>query len=379
MTFGAPGVYAFKTTPLSSSAITPTIQDPVVSTTESYPIFIYSSVPALVQPHGSVLYDSAGYVQDVASVTFTPTGTVSTSRLASSSPQKVVVWDATSQAQPLSSDRLIITKNTTIEVPPNATQVHIQAWGGGGAGGAVFSQSNTIGVPVSVQSGSGGGSGGAFVYDGPISSASSRTITFTIGKGGSKPGENGGDTIVDIGGLKIPATGGKAGATSQPAPPVPGGGASTSGGAMAGGAGGTAGGNLYLPPPINFSIIPGAQGGATSQYIDGQYQPPQSGNLCGSTGMVAATPLSTAGLAGCIAGGTLVYSSPGGGAGGYVGSGGSADNFTYDVQANNLEIVGGGSAATLNGGGGGAGEGPGLTSAQPGVPGADGGAILIFS
>lgn len=329
-----------------------TIQDNLISDTKSYPYIFYSTTPMLTQPKGQVIYDSIGYVQDAYSVAFTV------------APNSTNKWLAVTTPQPLSADRISINSSTTIQVPPNAKSVHIEAWGGGGAGGKVINMANSVGVPVSSQAGSGGGGGGAFIYDAPISSTTTKSISFSIGKGGNNAGDNGENTVVKVGDLGLTAYGGKAGLSQNQVTP--------------GGDGGSAApnNNVYLPPPITWSVINGAQGGATSTYVG------YTSSQCGVAGTSSSSAIGIGGSAGCIQSSDnfeLVYSAPGGGAGGYAGRGGSSNYFIYTGPDSGFSTLRIGTAATKNGGGGGGGQGPDQNNNQPGVAGADGGAILIFS
>lgn len=330
------------------------LQDPNISSSSSYPYIFYSSTPLLTQPKGSAIYN-IGYVQDVLSVVFT---------LHQSGNN--FVWAGQSTPQPISADRVSITSNTTINVPPSAQHVHIQAWGGGGAGGMMLQQQNM----TTTQSGSGGGSGAAFVYDAPIDPSAIKSISFSIGSGGKNPEDKGGDTKVQLGPLLLVAGGGMNGT------PTPGDG--TQG---LGGAGGTVtatynGKPSYFPPNTTFTPINGTAGGNTSGLSNAFMK------LCGLAGTPNVTPVGLAGNYGCLNLGTsnLLASAPGGGAGGYAGAGGSANTFTYSSSEGfSFRDDGGGVAAQSHSGAGGAGQGPDVTQYQPGISGADGGAILLFT
>lgn len=330
------------------------VQDLNISSTSSYPYIFYSSTPMLVQPKGSAIYN-IGYVQDVLSVTFT---------LRQSG--NAFVWVGQSTPQPISADRVSVTSSTTINVPPTAQHVHIEAWGAGGAGGMMQQQQNM----TTTVSGSGGGSGGAFVYDAPISASVVKSISFSIGTGGKNPEDKGGDTKVQLGPLQMIATGGMNGT------PSPSNGTEGSGG-VGGGVTATYNGHaVYFPPPATLTTFPGVAGGNTSGLSNA------FPTVCGLSGSFNVTAVGIPGMYGCLNLGSskIVASAPGGGAGGYAGAGGSANTFTYSsLEGFSFRDNGGGVAAQSHSGAGGAGQGPDITLYQPGISGADGGAILLFT
>jgi len=183
--------------------------------------------------------------------------------------------------------------STTVNIPPGAAQVQVQAWGGGGGGG--FSRAVKC-----CQNWGGGGGSGAYVKKNSITIPSANwgnTISYTVGAAGTggvfvpAPSTNstsGGNTSVSSGTFTIP--------TSILAP---GGSRCVDGSTGTGGAGGTpaSGGD------VNTDGNPGSNG-------------PPSGTAPGGTAITSPGGTSPSGSAGAGGrGGSLCGSGVTGGAG----------------------------------------------------------------
>lgn len=354
--FGVPGQFVVSAENVEPDlGFTTGVQDLGVSATQYFPYIVYSSVPTLSRQTAGTMF-GLGFVSDALSVTFTLKGVPNQTN------PTALIWSGITTPQPLSASRIALGPGIrTIDVPINATNVFIQAWGGGGAGGPVIA----VGPEFNpIRAGSGGGSAAGFVYNTPVD-PTTRTITLSVGSGGKNPGNNGEETRLTIGDFIAVAQGGFGGITIG-----------TSGEFAPGGAGGvitiTVAGNP-IPPPSGFVGTNGVQGGGTSSLVNAA--------VCGNPGQNNPQGFS-GGQPGCIDPGNsgTVVSGAGGGAGGYNGNGGSGNNFTFNSEAAfSFQNNGGGIAAQSNSGAGGAGQGPDVPEFQPGIPGGDGGGIVIFS
>jgi hypothetical protein len=150
-------------------------------------------------------------------------------------------------ATPAIGEYYIAGGSTTWTVPVGVTSISFVLVGGGGGGGvSQWTVTSTVGW-------CGGGGGGAVAYRNNVSVTTGQQLSLTVGTGGSagswspyytsstsvKPGTNGGDTSVTIGGVTTTAGGGKAGAT------LVGGAGGTRSGTYDGGGNGGAGGAGY--------------------------------------------------------------------------------------------------------------------------------------
>ena len=149
-------------------------------------------------------------------------------------------------------------------VPTGVTQITVEAWGGGGAGGNI-SGGNTIGIAR-------GGGGGAYAR-GTLNVISGTIYTVVVGNGGSNPGGSGNPSLFGTGPL-ILAAGGNGGSSN------------TSGN---GGTGGTLAGSIGDIVYRGGNAVAGGGGGAGSNGQGGDangsiggFGTPESGGNGGS-------------------------------------------------------------------------------------------------
>lgn len=89
----------------------------------------------------------------------------------------------------LAQNKQFFTESGSVNIPEGIKFVIITACGGGGAGGYSTLDNDEI------CGGTGGGAGAGIMFY-PIQVNKSRIIEFVIGKGGKKPSEDGGDTVI---------------------------------------------------------------------------------------------------------------------------------------------------------------------------------------
>lgn len=102
----------------------------------------------------------------------------------------------------LTLTRQFFTESGTFNIPDGVKHVFITGGAGGGAGGLAKVENEEA------TGGAGGGAGAGILFY-PIKVNKSRTITFTIGKGGIEPSQDGGDTIVKYEDIVLNLGGGK--------------------------------------------------------------------------------------------------------------------------------------------------------------------------
>lgn len=227
----------------------------------------------------------------------------------------------------------------TFVTPPTATNVRIEAWGGGGSGGR-----------GGTGDGGGGGAGGAYCTREMLRSALAATITVTIGAGG--PAQTSDSTDGTIGGnstfgAHLTGYGGGAGGgdnTTGSHNGGGGGGGCGSAGATASGATGGTGGTEFGATSPGSNVYngrngvtgTGAPGTATSSYF-----------AAGGGG--GGSDTGTGGV-----GGSSAYGGASGGGGGDS-AGGAAGTTVYGgaAGAGNFDASVGGSGTQPGGGGGG--------------------------
>lgn len=333
------------------NTITETLADSMIPGTWSS--IVYDILP-IAPPMSLYPPATVGVVTGVSSVTFTLMA------IGGNSTNTNYFWRGTSIP---SRNSLFTPGFYVVSVPPGATTATIVAWGGGGAGGASVRNSS-----LNERSGGGGGSAGGFrLVNQPIG-AGVTDFAITVGLGSTTLGIDGGATIVNLRNATINAGGGGAGQNGDLSTTVP--------------AKGGFGGVVTYPlsfPFVNFTPVNGVAGGAAGEVVFGSNAPPVQNSL-GFPGQTSGT-----GYLGGMGGNIQVYppiesaDGPGGGAGGYNGTGASAGSFSLNFvdPVTPWKVSDPGKPAAPQSGAGGAGAGP--IRIDSITNGADGAVILTFN